>query len=245
MAKESPGLYSALNILDDDKSTVWCSAGKGKDAEIEILFSERTSLDRMDVATGNQISSDDFRAFSRVKEMVLKEGDMVHTVRLEDKLGAQVITFDPSLSAERLVLKIQGAYRGGKERHTCLSDVIFYKGKKAVNGKDLGKAVRKRVSAQTYMDTWVSGTEGIREREVVFGVSGTYRYLHVPNDLEGETVVKTGAWRLAGTDLEVQVDKKWIPVKVKRDDADRVIKLKIEDGLLAGVYERRKQQNTE
>jgi hypothetical protein len=211
--RSAPGRYSALNILDDDKSTAWCSAGTGKEAEIEVVFTGQAHIEKMAVATGNQKNDKTYKSFSRVRQMVVSEDDMVHTVELEDKMGSQTLNF-----------------------------VVFYKGGRPLNGKHLKEHVKNSKKTIEFLDTWVSGPDYARDRELVFGVSGTYRFLYIPNDLQETALRKTGTWRMEGKNPTIREGNKWIPVKVKRDDAGRVIKLKVEEGKMAGVYVRRRQE---
>lgn len=241
-ARSHPGRYSALNILDDDKSTVWCSAGTGKGAEIEVVFTKQAHIEKMIMATGNQKSDKTYRSFNRVRQMAVFEGDMMHSVELEDKEGSQTLNFDPTLATDRLVLKLRAGYRGSGKRHTCISDIVFYKGSRPLNGKHLKAHVKKSKKKAEFLDTWVSGPDYARDRELIFGVSGTYRFLFVPNDPQETARRKTGNWRMEGKNLAIKVGNKWAPVKVKRDDAGRVIKLKVEEGRMAGVYVRRRQE---
>lgn len=237
-----PGRYSALNLLDDDKSTVWCSAGTGKDARIEVVFSEPARIDKMTVVTGNQQSKQTYQSFNRVRQMAVFEGDMMHSVELEDQPGPQTLSFDPTLNTDRLVLNLKAGYRGSGKRHTCISDIVFHQGGRPLNGKHMKAQVKKSGKTIDFFDTWVSGPDYARDRELVFGVTGIYRFLYIPNDLQETAVRKTGGWRMEGKNPAVKQGSKWIPVKVKRDDAGRVIKLKLEEGQMAGVYVRRRQE---
>jgi len=241
-ARSHPGRYSALNMLDDDPSTVWCSSGTGKGAEIEVVFSEKAHIEKMSMATGNQKSDATYQSFNRVRRMAVSEGDMVHTVELEDKPGSQTLRFDPTLASDRLVLKLKAGYRGSGKRHTCISDIIFYKGGRPLNGKQLRGHIKKSKKVLSFLDTWVSGPDYARDRELVFGVSGTCRFLYIPNDLQETAMRRTGNWRVEGENPAIKMGDKWIPVKVKRDDAGRVIKLKVEEGKMAGIYVRRRQE---
>ncbi len=240
--RSHPGRYSALNILDDDGSTAWCSAGTGKGAEIELVFTEAVRVEKMIMLTGNQRSGDTYESFNRVRQMAVSEGDMIHTVELEDKRGAQTLTFDPALNTDRLVLKLKAGYRGSGQRHTCISDIVFYQGGRALNGKQLKAKVKKSRKVIDFLDTWVSGPDYARDRELVFGVTGTYRFLYIPNDPQETSLRKTGRWRMEGRTPSVKLGNKWVPVRVKRDDAGRVIKLKVEEGQMAGIYERRRAE---
>ena len=240
--RSNPGRYSALNILDDDPSTVWCSSGTGKGAEIEVVFSKEAHIEKMSMATGNQKSDKTYQSFNRVRRMAVSEGDMVHTVELEDKQGSQTLSFDPTLATDRLVLKLKAGFRGSGKRHTCISDIVFYKSGRPLNGKHLKNHVKKARKHFDFLDTWVSGPDYARDRELILGVSGTYRFLYIPNDPQETSLRKTGNWRMEGKKPAIKEGNKWIPVKVKRDDAGRVLKLKVEEGKMAGVYVRRRQE---
>lgn len=242
LGRSRPGQYSALNLLDDDPSTVWCSAGTGKGAEIEVVFTGQAHIDKMTVATGNQKNDKSYQSFSRVRQMVVSEDDMVHTVELEDKQGSQTLNFDPTLATNRLVLKLKAGHRGSGKRHTCISDIVFYKGGRPLNGKHLKALIKKNKKAFVFIDTWVSGPDYARDRELIFGVSGTYRFLYIPNDPQETDIRKTGSWRMQGKNPSIKEGDKWVPVKVKRDDAGLVVKLKVEEGKMAGVYVRRRQK---
>jgi hypothetical protein len=237
-----PGRYSALNILDDDTSTVWCSFGTGKGAEIEVVFTEPVRIEKMTVATGNQQSDRTFQSFNRVRRMAVSEGDMMHMVEIEDKQGPQNLSFDPTLNTDRLVLKLRAGYRGSGKRHTCISDIVFYQGGRPLNGKQLRAKVKKGRRVIDFLDTWVSGPDYARDRELIFGVTGAYRFLYIPNDPQETSLRKTGSWRMQGKNPAIRLGGKWIPVKVKRDDAGRVQKLKVEEGQMAGVYVRRRME---
>jgi hypothetical protein len=237
-----PGQYSALNILDDDPSTVWCSTGTGKGAEIEVVFTGQAHIEKMIMATGNQKSEKTYQSFNRVRRMTVFEGNMVHTVELEDKQGSQALSFDPTLATDRLVLKLKAGYRGSGPRHTCISDIVFYEGSRPLNGKRLKAHVKKGKRVIDFLDTWVSGPDYARDRELVFGVSGTYRFLYIPNDPQETDLQKTGSWRMQGKNPSIKIGNEWFLVKVKRDDAGRVVKLKVEADQMAGVYVRRRQE---
>lgn len=231
-----PGQYSALNILDDDKSTVWCSRGSGKDAEITVVFSDQAMIERIKVATGNQASKKSFSEFNRVRKLEIMEGDMMHTVSLEDKSGFQTLRFDPTLATDRLTLRLKEGFRGKSKRHACLTDVVFYKGNKPLNGKYLKPHIRKHAKAMEFIDTWISGPEFARDRELAFGINGSYRFVYVPNDPLEKRQLKTGNWRAKGDSPEVKYQESWVPIQALRDDAGRLEKLKIAEGLMEGTY---------
>ncbi len=239
-----PGRYSALNILDDDKSSAWCSRGSGKGAEIHVVFSEQVMIDRIKVATGNQSSKKTFSDFNRVREMEIVEGDMMHTVSLKDKFGGQTLRFDPKLNTARLTFRLKGGYRGKSKRHACISDIVFYRGNMPLNGRYLKPHIRKRYKSKEFIDTWISGPEFARDRELVFGVNGVFKFIHVPNDPQEQTRHKTGRWRVKGRDLQVKYRERWLLIQALRDDAGRLEDLKIDEGLMEGTYIRRKGKPT-
>lgn len=243
MKDDKPGRYDALNILDDDKRTAWCSAGTGEGARITVVFSEKVDIDRMVVFTGNQENNQAYALFSRVKEMRLRESDMTHSVSLEDKRGAQTLDFDPPISTRRLSLELQAGYRGKSKRHSCISDVIFYKGKRPLNGKKLKPFIIRSRRFFGFLDTWVSGPEYAKNRELVFGIKKTYTFAYVPNDPMEQAVRLTGVFRMKKGQPELKIKKTWVPVKVRQDDAGDILKIKIEEGPnvphgMPGVYSR-------
>jgi len=240
---EKPGRYGALNILDDNHGTVWCSAGTGEGARIEIVFSEKVDIDRMVVFTGNQASKKSYADFSRVREMQLRESDMTHSVQLADKLGPQPLDFDPPISTRRLVIEMLAGFRGKDKRHICISDIVFYSGKRALNGKKLRPFIKKSNTFFDFLDTWVSGPEYGKNRELVLGVRKTYTFAYVPSDPMEQAVMLNGAFRIKKGVPELKIKKSWIPVKVLRDDVGKVLKIKIEEGKevprgALGVYTR-------
>ena len=92
------------------------------------------------------------------------------------------------------------------------------------------------------MDTWVSGPEFAWDRKLVFGINGRFSFLYSPVDLQKDSVRRTGAWRLKKGELQIKVGRSWQQVRVKRDDAGFVVKLKIDEEKMAGVYTRRPQE---
>jgi hypothetical protein len=246
-ADDKPGRYSALNLLDDDKKTVWCSAGTGQGAQFEVVFSEKVSIDKLVITTGNQMKPNTFSAFSRVKEMQVAEGDMTHSVILEDKPKAQTLQFDPPVESHRLLFKLKAGHRGESRRHSCISDIIFYQGSRALNGKKYKNFIRKNKNKGPFIDTWVSGPEYAKNRELIFGIQGTYFFTYVPTEPMEQSLKLTGAYRLKNGNPELKNKKKWIPIKVRRDDAGVPEKIKIEEGDgvergMPGVYSRRKNK---
>jgi len=245
--RQKPGRYSALNMLDDNQATVWCSEGTGKGAKFEVVFSEKVEIDRIDFRTGNQKSAKTFGAFSRVRQMKMAEEHMAHTVDLMDESGVQTLKFDPVLNTRRLTFRLEAGYRGKAQRHSCISDIIFYTGRRPLNGKKLKKYIVKRRKALVFIDTWVSGPEFARNRELIFGVKGNYYFKFVPSDPMEEMVRVEAPFRLKDGNPELKVGKKWVPVRVSRDDAGRVLKIKIErsedaERVMPGVYTRHGEQ---
>jgi hypothetical protein len=237
--ESDPGRYGALNVLDDDKSTAWCTYGTGKGAEIQVVFSEAVQIDRIKVLTGNQSSKKTFSDFNRVRQMEIVEGDMMHTVSLDDKFGTQILKFDPKLSSNRFTFKLKAGYRGKSKRHACLSDIVFYSAGRQLNGRYLKPHIRKRVKSMEFIDTWISGPEFARDRELIFGINGVFRFVYVPNDPQEQTQRRAGAWRVKGSDPEIKVGERWVLIQAIRDDAGRLEDLKVDEGLMEGIYIRR------
>jgi len=248
-AHDRPGRYSALNVLDANPATAWCTAGSGKGAELEVVFSETVHLDRLEIATGNQKSAATFSSFTRVKAMQLRADDMAQAIELRDERGRQTMEFDPSIDTRRLVFRLQSGHRGDSQRHSCISDIVFFAGRRALNGKKLSRHIKRSRRRLPFLDTWVSGPEEGRNRELIFGLQGRFWFSYVPHDPMQESVELKGPWRLQGGVPQLRVKKKWLPLRVKRDDAGRVIRLKVEanerlPSSMAGIYSRRREVYT-
>ena len=241
-AIQKPGLYSAMNILDGDKRTVWCSDGSGQGATIEIQLSESVTLQKIDISMGNQASSSTFSDYNRVRTLRITGGEMSHPFELEDKVGSQTLHFDPAITTDRLIIKLTAGYRGAKFRHTCISDAIIYKGRRALSDKKMKKKIKKARKKLTFIDAWVSGAELNKTHLLVLGLGDQYRLEFVPLDPTETSVFKKGSWRIKGRNPEIKVDRRWIPVRVRRDDAERVTQMKVVGlDLLDGVYVRRSE----
>ncbi|MBW1809356.1 MAG: discoidin domain-containing protein [Deltaproteobacteria bacterium] len=245
--KKKPGHFSALNLLDGDPRTGWCSAGTGQGAQIEVIFSEKINIDRMLITTGNQSTKNSFKKFSRVREMKVAESDMMHEVELKDITGPQKLNFDPPIDSRSVVFKLKAGFRGTGKRHSCLADIIFYRGKRALNGKKFKVHIRKQKKNLEFIDTWVCGPEYAKNRELIFGVKGIYYFTYVPTDPMEQPVLLKGAWRVKGKQLEIKAKKIWVAIEIRRDDAGVLeqIKVKEVDGVehgLFGVYTRKSGQ---
>jgi hypothetical protein len=238
-AFSKPGRYSALNLLDGDKSTVWCSAGTGQDSTLVFQFSDDVRIDRVEIAMGNQSSMQAFTAYNRVRSLTVSYQDTSWPMELQDKPGRQTMNFEPSLNTDRVAIRLTAGYRGKQHRHTCISDVIFYSGRKALTGAKLKKSIRKARRSLEFMDTWVSGPQLNRTHLLVFGLDNKVRLQFVPHDPTEDAVRKQGSFRIVRGSPEIKVDRDWVKVLVKRDDAGRVQKLKLQGlGALDGVYVR-------
>jgi hypothetical protein len=235
-----PGRYSALNLLDGDKSTVWCSAGTGQDAVIDLQLDESTTIDRLEITMGNQSSPTAFGEYNRIKSVQITGGEMIHPLELDDKPGTQTLRFDPVIESDRVVIRLTAGYRGSKHRHTCVSDAILYAGRSALSGAKLKKAIRKVRGQREFIGGWVSGPELTRTHLLTFGLNNKVRLQFVPLDPTERAIYKKGSFRVKAKRPEVKVDRDWVQLQVKRDDAARLLKLKITGlGGLDGVYSRR------
>jgi hypothetical protein len=233
---ESPGKYDALNVLDGDASTAWCSEGTGQDASLEIQLARRVSIDRLEIAVGLQAGGR-FKAFNRPRMIELVEGDTLHPFELADRPGQQTVEFDPPLNGDRLVLRFRSVHRG-ENRSTCITDLILYRGKQALNGGKLSpmKGLKER---RSLLDAWVTKASQGSRRELILGLSDAYRFVYVPSEDADDEVVKAGVFRLQAGQLQLKDGKEWIPVRLERDDAGRVVTLGIEAEPFAGHYTRR------
>jgi hypothetical protein len=74
---------------------------------------------------------------------------------------------------------------------------------------------------------------------------GTYLFVYVPSDPTEDPVRTMGPWRFKDGTMEIKFDRKWISVRTKKDDAGRLVKLKIERDKPQGVYTRLRAQAVE
>ncbi len=235
-----PGRFSALNLLDGNPKTVWCSEGNGKDAWIEIQLDEPVDIEKIVFVQGNQSGSSSFRAFSRVKKIEVTAGDELQAMDIRDVREKQTLVFDPEMNTDRLRITLKAGYRGKKSRHTCISDIIIYKGRRKLIGKKIKKEIIRVGKSREFMDAWVSGPELNKTHLLVFGLGNRYRLEYVPLDPTEESVKKTGEYRIVKGHPELKVDKDWVQLRVSRDDAGRLMTIEI-SGLdaLDGDYIRR------
>ncbi len=245
-SKTQAGRYSALNLLDGDPSTVWCSQASGQGAEIDLVFHSEQEIDKIAFSTGNQSSRKAFAAFTRVKKILLLDGEMSHELMLADKFGVQNRAIEPTMQTRRLVIKLKAAYRGGQHRHACLSDIVFYHGHHRLNKKDLKVQIKAARRDLTLIDSWRSGSEKTRNRELIFGLRGRYQYIYTPTEPNEEVLRKEGTWRHEQGQLQIQLGREWLPVRVSKDSGGLALKLRIDSHPslplgMAGTYLRRRE----
>ncbi len=241
-AGSRPGRFSALNLLDANPKTVWCSEGSGKDAWIEIQLDEAVDLSKVVFVQGNQSSKSAYRAFSRVRKIDISAGDELQPMDIRDVKEKQTLEFDPELNTDRLLITLKAGYRGKKNRHTCISDIIIYRGRRAITSKNLKKEIRNVGKSREFLDAWVSGPELHKTHLLVFGLGSRFRLEYVPHDLTQESVRKFGEYRITNGQPELKVEKEWVQLHVDRDDAGRILSLEV-SGLdtLDGTYTRRSE----
>jgi hypothetical protein len=234
---EDPGKYSALHVLDGKPETVWCSEGSGQGATLEVQFLKRVSIDKLEVASGHQAAGK-FKAYGRPRKIEVSEADMVHPLDLADKPGRQTLDFDPPLSTDRVTFKFKAGYKG-ENRHLCISDLVFIRGNKPINGAKLNPIGKSAADKRPIMDAWVCGPSYSPNRELIFGLGDTFRFNYVPSEEEDSAVQKVGTWRVEGGVVQLKEGKEWIPVELEKDDAGRLEKIKIEAEPFNCSYSRR------
>ena len=240
LTSEVGGQYSTLNLLDGDPKTVWCSAGTGKNARIEIVFSGVAKLKRMDIKIGNQSSAASFPDFNRVRRIKVSSGDLIQHVELHDIPTTQKVWFEPVMETEVLVLTLQAGYRG-QNRHACLSDILVYQGRRRLNGPKLAQAIRSAKKNQQFIDIWLSGSDyQTKTHRLVFGIKNKYMLRYQPLDPDRHTILKNGRWTTEKGFPKIELDHKIFHLKLKRDELGQVHKIKL-SGVdhLSGVYQRK------
>ena len=234
-----PGKYSALNLVDKVRKTPWCSEGTGSAVRIEFQFSGPVAVDRIGVVQGHPSA---FGKYNRVRKMELSDGDMMaQAVELEDRKDFQMVDVEPAVESDRIVIKFLAGYSGSEndDRHTCLSDIVLFDGNTPLNGPKLKRYIKKAKANSAVLDTWVSGPEGMKNRRLILGLDGTYRFKFIPSDPVEQPVEKSGAFRLSGRTLKLKNGRKWTSGRVNKDDAGRVLGIEFSGKPFGGSYIRR------
>lgn len=237
-----PGKFSALNVLDSNPKTVWCSDGSGKDAWIDIQLNEPVDVTKMVFVQGNQSSNSAFKAFNRAKKIDISSGDELQPMDVRDVKAKQTLEFDPEVNTDFLRITLRAGFRGNKSRHTCISDITLYSGRRALVGKRIKKEIHKVGKNRDFMDAWVSGPELHKTNLLVFGLGNRFRLEYVPLDPTEESVKKSGEYRITKGHPELKIEKDWVELGVKRDDAGRLMTIEVSGiDALDGSYMRRSE----
>ncbi len=235
-----PGKYSALNLVDKVDKTVWCSEGAGGNVRIEVQFSGPVGVDRIGIVQGHTRA---WGKYNRVRKMEVSDGDMMtQMVELEDRKGLQFADLEPAVESDRVIIKFKAAFSGSEtdDRHTCLADLVFFDGDKALNGTKLKRYLKKAKPNIAVLDTWLSGPEGMKNRQLILGMDGTYRFKFIPSDPMDSPIEKAAAYRVKGKKLKLKISKrKWVTGRIRKDDAGRVLGIEFSSKPFIGSYIRR------
>ena len=228
-----PALFMPLNLLDGDKTTVWCEGaeGDGVGEGVAIGFRGTVSIDEVRITTGDARDAASFKAHNRVKALELKTDEKRHTFVLVDNHEPQAFKLEKPLEVERLYLEIAGVTKGeGDDNATCLADVVFYSNGKPLNGSWLEGKLKHDSGRALLMGTWYAGPSGARDRFLDFYFDGTFHYSFRPFDPEEKKVELSGEYTYDGERLHLKVgDKPWVDLKTGphpgKDDAVNVLEI--------------------
>ncbi|MFN7133522.1 MAG: NADase-type glycan-binding domain-containing protein [Myxococcales bacterium] len=230
-----PTLYQPLNVLDGREISVWCEGaeGDGVGQKLVIGFKEEVLVDELQISTGDGKEPSTFAAHHRVKKLVVKEPRSVHRLTLIDERGPQSFKLDPPIRGDRVELEIAEVVKGtGDDDAACLSDVIFLKDGKPLNGPFLTDKLKYERGRAQLMNTWYAGPKGAPERFLDFYYDGTFHYLYRPFDPEEELMEVRGEYVFDRDVLKLKLpDKGWVTVQTKKE------KVTTEDGVVQTVLQ--------
>jgi hypothetical protein len=190
----TPSRYSPLNLLDGNAATAWCS--RDADALKETLafgFAEPVTLTRLEVTTGNAASEETFRAFSRVRKLLLRGPEATATVTLEDRLGAQSVQLEKPLKGKNFTLEVLDSFSAEDPlAPVCLADVLPFAGATPLAGAALKKRLGYQPGRTEVLGLWYGGAEGAPDRTLTFFLDGRWRLL--PEGPSGRGKPLSGKW---------------------------------------------------
>jgi hypothetical protein len=123
---QADNTYRPRNLVTEG---AWCEGadGHGIGEAIEVHYQpyeneEPVSFKRLFVANGYDKNPGEFKANSRVKQLVIRTDAGKSWVRtLEDRIGEQVVALGEEISPTAFVVTILDIYPGDKYQDTCLS----------------------------------------------------------------------------------------------------------------------------
>lgn len=127
--------YSTENLIDKNPVTVWSSSKDFTEEDFEWIkfeLSDESQISRMEIKNGYWESEDQYMNNNRVKKIeVIFDDKYVETKELEDNYDeTNFIKFDKKITAKSIKIKIIDIYKGNgpdNNRHTCISEIEFYK----------------------------------------------------------------------------------------------------------------------
>jgi len=223
-----PGLYSPVNMFDNDLST--CFA-EGNDQEMfAIYFSLKKTIecDEIRILGGLAKSKELFEQNNRPKEIVIylhsgNSGYAFHDENLKfkkkytlnDSMEYQSLPLDGALKVQNIVLSCLEAYRGTKYNDTCVTEMKFYYKGEEIHVENVSGRKRKYVKD---VGRWLNqffalGKFGARDTgyiaKAVIEKNGDIRYT------ETRQVKKYGF--IMPTRVEVQDSRLYITLSGKRE----------------------------
>jgi hypothetical protein len=212
-----PTLYWPANLLDGRDASVWCIDG-GPDAarrqRIRIGFKGQVEVDRVRIATGDSRTAAGFAENNRVVRLVFDDGRFRRTVNLTDERGLQDVQLSPPIRGRHVDVILTEV--AGEGDLTCMTTVLFYEGRRALNGPWMGRSLKYDRDKARLLGVWATGPQGAPERFLSVFLDGTFRYSYTPHDPTVEGFSVTGAYRFVGGRLQLQIRGQWRPLDARR-----------------------------
>jgi hypothetical protein len=215
--------FHVLNLLDDDRETIWCegSDGTGEGEEIRFYFKSPQKIDRI-VVTPTPLSG------RRISRLRVSDGTNSANIDLDDATTVQVQPLKKSMEGTTFIVTITEVaepLKGSKLPDTvaCLADVLFYYKNKLFGGKMTPDKFSYDRQRDKILGRWSGEPLGAPERFLTFAIDGSWEWTFVPM-LGGKSEKVNGEYRFRGDRLLMRRGEtgRWADVnfKYKRVVAD-------------------------
>ncbi len=121
--------HSPERIIDGDLSTAWVegAGGQGRGESVTLDFGGTYTVSGFTIYPGYQKSEDLYYKNSRPSALRVTYSDgTVEEFTLEDKMGAQMITFSDPVQTDSLTLEIESVYAGTKYQDTVITEINIF-----------------------------------------------------------------------------------------------------------------------
>jgi len=223
-----PGLYSPVNMFDNDLSTCFAEGGRHDHFILRLALRKEIECDEIRILGGVEKSKELFEQNNRPNKFAVYfynsgtgyafSGSKIKYEKefiLEDRMEYQSLSLDGVHKIRNIVFQCLSSYRGTKYNDTCVTELKFYYKGEEIPVENVSGLKRKYVKD---VGRWLSqffalGKFGARDTgyiaKAVIGKNGDIRYT------ETRQVKKYGF--IMPTRVEVQDSRLYITLSGKRE----------------------------